>query len=51
MSTEQNMIQLVVQAAIEAAKSAIMAVREADNLVNSARPILIMLRSSCPVLR
>ena len=34
-----------------AAKAAIMAVREVDNLVNNARPIHTMPRSGSPVLR
>ena len=39
MAAEQSMTQAIMQAAIEATKAAIMAVRGADNLVNNARSI------------
>ena len=38
MAAKQDMMQAIMQAAIEAAKAAIMAVRQADNPVNTARP-------------
>ena len=51
MATEQSMTQMIMQAAIKGTKSVIMVVREADNLVNNAKPIQAMPRSSSPVLR
>ena len=39
MAAEQRKIQAIVQVVIEAGKAAIMAMREAVNLVNSARPV------------
>ena len=45
MAAEQSMVKAVMQAAIEATKAAVMAVREADNPVISARPIQRMPRS------
>ena len=40
MLTEQNMTQAIMQAAIEAAKATIKVVKEADNPVSDARPVL-----------
>ena len=45
MATEQNMMWAVTQAPIEAAKAAIMAVRETDNVVNIARSVQVMPRT------
>ena len=39
MAAEQNKMQAITQGVIEATKAAIMATREADNLVHSARPV------------
>ena len=39
ITTKHSMIQVIMQAVTETTNAAIMAVREADNLVNSARPI------------
>ena len=39
MAAEQSMTHAIMQAVIEATKAAIMAIREADNLVNNARPV------------
>ena len=47
MAAEQKMTQAI----MEAAKVVLMAVRGADNLVNSARNVKTMPRSGSPVLR
>ena len=44
MAPEQ-MTQAIMQAVTEVAKAAIMAVREADNLVNNAKPVHAVPRS------
>ena len=49
--TEQSITQVITQEVIEATKAAIMAVREADNPVDNARPIHTMPRSGMPVLQ
>ena len=51
MASEQIITHVAMQAGIEAAKAAIMAVREADNPVNNARPIHRMARSISSVVR
>ena len=51
MAAEQNMMQAITQKAIEADKPVMMAVREADNLVNAARPVQAMPRTGSPVLK
>ena len=51
MAAEQNMAQTIMQMEIEATKEADMAIREADNQVNSARPIHTMPNSGHQVLR
>ena len=45
MAIEQTMKQAIIQAPIKATKGAIMTVREADYLVNNARPVNTMPRS------
>ena len=45
MASEQNMTQAITQAAIEDTKAAIMAVREAEDPVNSRRPVYIAPRA------
>ena len=44
-------MQAVMQAVIKAAKVAIMAIREADNLVNNAWPVHTAPRSGGPALK
>ena len=51
MTAEQRMTQIKTQAAIQAAKTAIMTVRETDNLVSNARPVHTMPGSGSPVLK
>ena len=46
MAVEQSMTQTIIQAAIKDTKAAIMAIKEADNTVNNARPIYTMPRLS-----
>ena len=48
MATEQCMSQAITQAAIEAAKKTITAVRKAHNPVNNVRHLHTMLRSGVP---
>ena len=45
------MTLVIMQAVNEAAKAAIITIREADNLINNARSIHTMPRSGIPVLR
>ena len=47
MMTKQNMMQAI----IEAAKVAMMAVKEAENPVTAARSVQVMLGTSGPLLR
>ena len=49
MAADQGMT--VMQAVIKAAKAAMMAVREAENLVNNAIPMHTLPRSGIPALR
>ena len=43
MAVEQNMTQAFTQAVIETAKAVIMTVREADNPLNTAKCVQVML--------
>ena len=45
------MMQAITQTAIQAAKAAKIAVSEADNSVNTARPVQVMPRMGGPVLK
>ena len=51
MAAEYSMTQAIVQAEIEAVKALIIAVREADNLFNSAIPLHTMPKSGSPAVR
>ena len=51
MACEQNMTQANTQAAIEAAKVAIMAVTEAQGPTKSRQPVQVMPRASGQALR
>ena len=51
MTSEQRMTQAIMQAASEAAKAAVMVVREADNLVKTLRPIHTTSSLGIPALR
>ena len=51
MITEQSMPQTIMQAEIKVTKAPVIALREADNLVNNARQIHTMPRSGSTVLR
>ena len=51
MVTEQSMTRVIIQVVIEAAKAAIIVVREENRSVNNARPICVTPRSGCPSLR
>ena len=42
MAAEQNMTKAIMQAAMEAAKAAIMVIKEAENSVSTAKPIQMM---------
>ena len=51
MASERSVMWAIVQAAIEAAKAAIMAVREAETPVSNVRPIQRTLRMGGPTLK
>ena len=51
MAAEQDITQAIMQAVIKVAKSGIMDRREADNLVNNAKPVCTVPRSGNPVLK
>ena len=51
MAAEQAMTQTLTQAVTEATKAVIMAVRDADDLVNAARPVQTIPRTGSPVLK
>ena len=51
MEAKQKMVQTIQRGAIEAAKAAIMAVKEAENPVNTARSIEGMPRTGGPALK
>ena len=51
MPAEQGMRKAITQAAIKAAKSEVMAVREANNLDKNARPIYTTPGAGSPALR
>ena len=51
LAAEQSMTQAIMQAVIKVTKVAIMAVREAENLVNNTRPVHTVPRSGSPVLK
>ena len=51
MAAEQIMMQTITQAAIKAAKAAIMTIKETENPVNAARYMQVMLRTGGPVLK
>ena len=50
MATEQSMKQAMTQGAIEAAKAALMVVRDAESPINSRRPAHVAQRESVPAL-
>ena len=51
MTAEQSMAQAIKQAEIQAIKAAVMAVREADNLIKNARSMNITPRLGATMLR
>ena len=51
MKTDQSMTQVLSQAVIEAAKAAIMAVRETETPAESSREVQAALRTSGPALK
>ena len=51
MRAEQNMTQTITQTAIESAKAALITNRNADNPVNTASPVQVMLRTEGPALK
>ena len=51
MAAKQRMMQAITQAAIEAAKVVIIAVKEAENAVNTVRPVPVIPRAGSPALK
>ena len=51
MGVEQNVIQTIIHSAIEAAKAAVMAVKESENPVNAAILVHIMPTTGSPALK
>ena len=51
MTAEQSITQAIMQALIDTAKAANVAIRKSENLVNNARPVHAAARSDGPVLR
>ena len=51
MVAEQSMLYAITQSVIEATKAAIMAVKQAENPVNSARLVQVMHRTGSPALK
>ena len=51
MATKQNITQVIIQTAIEAAKTSIMAVKEAENPASAPRPLQMMPRAGSPPLK
>ena len=51
MAAEQNMKQVIMHPAKESTRTLVMTVREADNLINTARQVHGMPRTGIPVLK
>ena len=51
MATKQNMMQTITQAATESTKAAVIAVKEVENAVNTARSVQVMPRTVSPALK
>ena len=51
MAAKQSMMQVITYATIKAAKAAVMAIKEVEQLVNAARLLQVMLRTGHPALK